>query len=170
MCFRQDQEKSLRGFEQFIAPTLKKALGASAIYSTERHNSDLETRLDYDFGIDALIIIDGTIYPVASRVQSGTNYETFSLRRSRPSGTTTEISKLTQAQRIQAPMPTYHVQGFVDKDGQAATVAVIETIELLKYIDKHPDQWRTAPTGETFYYCKWRELDGVKIYRVDLRS
>ena len=29
----------------------------------------------------SLAFSDGTIYPVASRVQSGTNYETFSLRR-----------------------------------------------------------------------------------------
>ncbi|MBQ3451793.1 MAG: hypothetical protein IJG32_05985 [Selenomonadaceae bacterium] len=167
MCFKQDQEKSLRGFEKFIVPVLKTAFGAEAVYSTERHNNNFETQLDCDFGIDALIVVDGTIYPVASRVQNGTNYESFSVRRSRPSGATTEFDKLSQAWRIQAPMPTYTVQGFIDKDGQIAVVGIAETIELLKYIGKHRDQWRPTKDGETFYYIPFAELENVKIYRVD---
>lgn len=163
-----DAAKSLQSFEKFTAPALRHALNAKKILSTERHNNALEKALDTLAGIDGFIVdVDDWIFSFSSRVQFGHNYETFTIRRSRTNEKLTEHDKLSRARRTHAPMPTFTVQTFVDTDEKAAVVAIVETVALLKYVDKHPDQWRTAPTGETFYYCPWRELDNVQLLRVE---
>ncbi len=160
-----DAEKSIRGFEQFTAPTLHHALDAAIVKSVERHETALEKDLDFKC-IDGVIVdADGWQYFYASRVQDK-NYSSFSVRRTRPSGEPTEYAKLCKAQQLQKPMPRYHIQTFVDADEQGAIVGIAETVDLLKYIDKHRDQWRTAPTGETFYYIPFADID-CKIFSVD---
>lgn len=166
MSFEEDSAKSLWAFDNVVAPAIKKIFGAKRIFSTENHDSGLERFLDQETGIDALIVSDdGTTYPAACRIQSGKCYDTFSIRRSRPKGTTTEFDKLNRAKKMGGLMPTYHVQAFIEND--TATIAVAETVDLLKYIDGHKDQWRKTSEGETFYYIPWRELDRVKTYLVE---
>ena len=167
--FDQDAIKALLAFDSFVAPALKKILGAKRIFSTELHNNGLEKFLDQETGIDALIVSDdGTTYPAACRIQFGKCYESFTLRRSRPKGTTTEFDKLNRAKKMGGLMPTYHVQAFIEND--TAIIAVAETVDLLKYIDGHKDQWRKTSEGETFYYIPWRKLDKVKVYIADKKG
>ena len=160
-----DAEKSIRGFEKFTAPTLCHALDAVIVKSMERHSTELEKDLDFKCIDGVIVTANGWTIPFASRVQFK-NYSAFSVRRTRPSGEPTEHAKLSQAQRLQKPMPRYHVQTFVDADEQSAIVGIAETVDLLKYIDKHQNQWRTAPSGETFFYIPFTEID-CKVYRVD---
>lgn len=166
--FDQDAIKALWAFDSFVAPALK-ILGAKRIFSTELHNNGLEKFLDQETGIDAVIVTDdGTAYPIACRVQFDKYYASFSIRRSRPSGKITEYAKLKAAFQANGLMPTYHIQGFVT-DG-IATIAIAETVDLLKYVERHSDQWRTSPEGETFYYIPWRKLDKVKVYIADKKG
>lgn len=169
VCYtKQDAEKSLSGFEKFTAPALKFALNAKIILPTERHDSDLATALDQCAGIDGIIVNAAHwAFSYSSRVQFGKNFETFTIRRSRPSGATTEADKLFHAWRIQAPMPTYHVQTFISENEQSAVVAVAPTVDLLKFVGKHSDQWRATRDGETFYFIPFNDLENVKIYHVD---
>lgn len=159
-----DAKQSFRNFHKFAAPALQALFGTKRIFSTERHDSELATFFDFA-GVDAIIVTeDGEIYLCSSRVQFGVNYSAFSIRRSRPNGAMTEYDKLQKPLQVK---PTFHIQTFVDKDEQSAIVACAETVDLLKYINKHRDQWRTAPTGETFYYIPFAELENAKIFRVD---
>ena len=160
-----DAEKSIRGFEKFTAPTLCHALDAVIVKSMERHSTELEKDLDFKCIDGVIVTADGWTIPFASRVQFK-NYSAFSIRRTRPSGEPTEFAKLCKAWRLQKPMPRYHVHTYINKDEQSAIVACAETVEILKYIDKHRDQWRTAPTGENFYYIPFADID-CKIFSVD---
>lgn len=161
-----DAERSIRGFERFAAPALRRDLNAVIIKSAERHKSKREKDLDFKCSVDGVIVdVDGWQYFYASRVQFGKNYGTFSIRRTRPSGEPTEYCKLSKARRIQKPMPRYHVQTFVARDEQSAIVGIAETVDLLMYIDKHQNQWRTAPSGETFFYVPFNAID-CNVYRV----
>ena len=167
MCFNlADAEKSLRGFEKFTAPAIKFAFGAKTIVPTERHETELEILLDRQ-GIDGLIVtVDGWTFSYASRVQFGKNYGAFTIRRSRPSGVATEYDKLKNPLQMK---PTYHVQTFIDNDSaanSAATVAVVPTLELMKYVNEHQDQWRKTRDGETFYFVPFNDV-AAKIYRID---
>lgn len=167
VCYQKhDAEKSLSGFEKFTLPALRTAFGTNEIFSTERHENRREKDLDFA-GIDGFFVtVDGWQYFFASRVQFGKNFETFTIRRSRPRGATTEYDKILHARQIQAPVPTFHVQTFVSEDGLSAVVGIVETVDLLKYIGEHQDQWRTAPTGETFYFVPWQKIN-AQIFRVD---
>ena len=163
MCFNfDDAEKSLRGFEKFTTPAMKFAFGAKAIVPTERHETELETLLDRHAGIDGFIVtVDGWTFSYASRVQFGKNYGAFTIRRSRPSGATTEYDKLKNPLQMK---PSVHVQTFIDND--SAIVAIVPTIELLKFISEHQDQWRKTRDGETFYFVPFNDV-AAKIYLVD---
>ena len=165
MCFNQkDADKSIRGFEKFVKPVLQSAFGAKKILPTERHNNELATALDQNAGIDGFVVdADGWTFGYSSRVQFGTNYASFSIRRSRTNGATTEYDKLNNPRQIK---PSYHVQTFVKSDEDSAAVAIVETVDLLRYIYKHPDQWRKTKDGETFFYIPWRELKDARIYSV----
>ena len=164
MCFETDAAKSLRGFEKFTAPVLKAAFGTNKIYSTERHDNELAKVLDRNAGIDGFVVDrNGAIFAFASRVQVGRNFQTFSIRRSRPSGKLTEFNKLANALQLK---PSYHVQTFVDADEQAATVALAETPDVIEQIYRNPNQWRTTSDNETFFFIPWRNLDNVQIFRI----
>lgn len=161
-----DAQKSCAAFEKFTAPVIRHALNAKFIQSTERRENNLAKILDFA-GVDGIIVGDDDfINFYASRIQFGVNYSAFSIRRTRPSGEPTEFAKLCKAWRLQKPMPRYHVHTYINKDEQSAIVACAETVEILKYIDKHRDQWRTAPTGETFYFIYFADVD-CKIFSVD---
>ena len=169
--FQFDSQRSRRAFEKFVAPVLREALNAATILPTEPtadgYESDLAAELDRRAGIDGMFVdTNGWLLSYASRVQFGQNYGTFTIRRSRPTGSATEFEKLLHARQMQAPMPTFHIQCYVDADGQGATVAIVETLELLRYVYKHRDQWRRADGGETFYYCSFDDV-AAQIYRVD---
>lgn len=170
MTFYEDSQRSRRAFERFVAPVLRQALNAKTILPTEPtasgYDSDLAAALDMRAGIDGFFVDgDNDIYAYASRVQFGQNYGTFTLRRSRPTGARTEFNKLVHARQVQAPMPTFHIQNYVDADGQNATVAIVETLELLRYVYKHRDQWRRADGGETFYVAPFDDV-AAQVYRV----
>ena len=172
MTFIKDSQRSCRAFDKFTAPVLREALNARTILPTEPtidgvYSNNLAAELDRRAGIDGMFVdTDGWLLSYASRVQFGQNYGTFTIRRSRPTGSATEFEKLLHARQMQAPMPTYHVQTFVDSDEQGATVAVVETLSLLRYVFKHRDQWRRTDSGETFYFASFADV-AAQIYRVD---
>lgn len=164
-----DAEKSILGFEKFAAPVIRYALNAVIVKPTDRHESQSEKDLDFA-SIDGVIVTaDGWQYFYASRVQEDKNYATFSVRRTRPSGEPTEYFKLCEAWRLQKPMPRYHVHTYINADKQNAIVGIAETVDLLKYIGNHRDQWRTAPTGETFFYIPFAEIN-CKIFSIDAKG
>ena len=167
----KDAEKSRRAFQQFSSPALKKFFGGAVILSTEGHTKDKPTTIEKSLdisGIDGICVTQkGWTYFYASRVQFGKLYENFSIRYSRPSGKATEFEKLQRANKICAPMPTFHVQCFVDDDGQAARVAIVPTVDLIRHMQKDKLKIRMTDSGEQFCFIPWRELARVKIYRVD---
>lgn len=163
-----DAKRSLRAFDKFTRPALMTSPKVRTILTTELQNNALATALDTKAGVDGLIVTDdGQIFNFASRVQFGKNHATFSIRRSRPTGTPTEFNKLLRAQKNGAAMPFVHIQTFVAEDEQSAVVAIAPTRNLISYIANHADQWRKNFSGETFYFAPWQELNGVRIFHVD---
>lgn len=168
MYNKNDAVASLKDFHKFSAHAVNEFFGGNVhILPTENQANELEKILDFA-GIDGFIVTrDGTAYPYASRVQkTKVNYQSFSLRGYRPSGTATEFAKLKKARKTGAAMPTFTIQAFVDADEKAATVAVAYTIELVRYVETHDAEKRRTATGEEFFVVPWRELTSVRIYRV----
>lgn len=167
MGFENDAAISLRLFEKFSVHAMKKYFGGAQIVPIEGREDDAPKLLDRLAGIDGLIVnVNGTIDFYSSRVQIGKNYESFSLRRSRATGTKTEFVKLKQARRTGGAMPSITVQTFVDSDEKSATVGIAPTLDVLDYAEHNPDEF-LGTANATFFVVPWRELAHVKIYRVD---
>lgn len=166
MGYKEDSAKSLWALDNVITPALH-SMGVKEVYSTENHDNGLEKFLDQETGIDALIVSDdGTTYPAACRIQFGKCYESFTLRRSRPSGAPTEYDKIKNAKQADSLRPKYHIQAYIT--GDKATVAMANTDDIVAYADAHPCEWLKTQEGETFFVIPWRKLDKVKIEYVDL--
>ena len=162
--FYSDVLRSLHGFKEFTLPALKIALQAKLVLPTERQDNELATLLDRYAGIDGVIVtVDGWAFGYSSRVQFGKNYGAFSIRRSRPSGATTEFNKLKNPLQVK---PTFHIQAFVDDEKNSAIVGIAKTIELVRYIDNHLDQWRKTSDGETFYFVPFADI-AAQVFYVD---
>ena len=160
---KRDANKSLAAFANFVKPALQIAFGAKKILPTERHENELETELDRNAGIDGVVVTsDGSPFAYASRVQFGKNYESFSIRRSRPNGTPTEWQKLKNPLSMK---PAFHIHSFVADNEKSAIVGIVQTADLIRYIRQNPHQWRTAPSGETFFVVPFDDV-GAKVYCV----
>lgn len=154
--------KSTNTFDRFVAPALQAAFGAKVIHSTERHENELATILDYS-GIDGVLVDEhGWTLSFSSRVQFGKNYESFSIRRSRPNGTPTEWQKLRNPLSMKS---SFHIHSFIDANAKSAIVGIVQTADLIRYIRQNPHQWRTAPSGETFFVVPFDDVS-AKVYCV----
>ena len=170
MDIKSDMQKSVRAFNKFTVHALKQIFGGDMmIIPTENHDSKIEKVLDCSACVDGLIVTsDGAIYPYASRVQFGQNYNDFTLRGERPNGTKTELEKLQQARKKDSLMPKFHIQTFVNADEQSATVGVTYTGELLNYCDKfNPATAFNHSDGVKFCFVGFDSVDRKKVFRVD---
>ena len=162
-----DAKKSRRAFERFILPALK-IFGFAQVESTEnRAKGDaLKELLDFA-AIDAVAKCRRGTFGLASRVQFGVDYQSFTIRRSRPSGGETEIDKLRRAFENGGLRPFYHVQAFIVKNEKSATVAVGATSEIYGLVKKNPSRWQTASKGgETFFFEPFDEVINKRVYHV----
>lgn len=156
--------QSANTFDRFVAPALQAAFGAKVIHSTERHENELAKVLDYS-GIDGVLVDKhGWTLSFSSRVQFGRNYGAFTIRRSRPNGTPTEFDKLKNPLSMK---PTFNVHSFIDANAKNAVVGIVKTPDLLRYICRNPNQWRSTTNGETFFFVPFAQLDDVQVFAVD---
>lgn len=175
--FNADAQHSRKRANAYLVPLIKsfgrfKRDGYEySITSTEPHNNPIFCWLDRDCGIDLLICKkngDYTEYfPCASRCVEikphGSNYDCFSMRDQRVNGNLTEYKKLAVANK---PRPMWHIQSFVDNAKKSATIAFVETADLLKFFATRKTESLTTKEGDSFKLAKWIDLiaDGIKIF------
>lgn len=164
--FKADSKNSRNWFNRFVVPALR-AFGFSDVVSVEKHDSELESRLDFT-GIDALATSkDGATLTLASRIiQKKPNcgdYDCFSLRDSRSTGNQTEFEKLKRAIEKNSLRPQYHIQTFVDDALNLATVSIVKTCDLVNYIATcKKTKIKTTRDGTEFRLATWKEaVSGV---------
>lgn len=158
MSFKSDEAKGKAGTKKFIAPVLCKIFGGT-VTQTERRANSFERSLDWS-GIDGIVATDKGLLPFAARIQSGVNYESFSIRYSRPSGEPTEYEKINKALKTNSMRPFYHAQGYVDEDGQAI-VAVVRTKDLFNFVKKNINKViiKANEDGTKLLAAFWRDLE-----------
>ena len=136
--------------------------------------SEMTRRLDMLSGIDSWAIKepDG-ITGIASRVQWGWKpFNTFTIRKSRLSGVSTELEKRQRAieSNGQYLYPYWTVQAYLTQvHGQLLTIGMARTMDVVEIITKYPNKERpTKDGGAVFGYCEWdmMQFEGydVKIF------
>lgn len=152
--FKDDLQKSQKYFRS-IKPILE-AETNSKIVEVEGQNNALKS-LDLYAGIDYLLIDDKGVRGIASRIQEGPCYRTFTIRVSKKSGAKTEFEKRIDAFADNYIYPYYTLQAYADND--KIIYAVCRTTDLYKFVFENPEkvQVRTT-TNASFFVVNWSDI------------
>ena len=157
-----DMRLSMKYVEQ-AAPIVGLLMSGWELVPVEGQTNEVCRVLDMECGIDYLLYskYSGQVYGLASRVQYGRNYRTFTVRKERESGAKTEYRKRIEASTYGGLSPYYTMQAYV-KDGEINGLALVKTEDLLKFIEKGlADEGKTGTNKDgqaTFYICDWDKL------------
>lgn len=166
-----DLSQSSADFVRVVWPVIKQhcpELHESVLRLVEGHtHTTIAYELDVCAGIDAYQRTAFGLRGISSRVQWGTNYQTFMVRLSRPNGAATEyIKRLTTLKRRAEGFlyPYWTVQAYLNRPGGTLlSVAVAKTIELYLYIEQRDvcgrpcDERLAANGGERFLFVDWND-------------
>lgn len=134
---RNEQLLSSSHFATLVWPVIGPMIGGGTIISVESLDSNLSMHLDVLAGIDALQVYNGMIRGLATRVQYGTPWASFTLRHKRTSGARTELAKRLDA--IRNPQdgimyPAIQIQAYISSrtDGRLYHVCAAHTVDILE--------------------------------------
>ena len=127
-------------------------------------------------GIDVLARRDdGATVSFASRIiqmkPNFGNYDCFSLRDARSSGSTTEFEKLQRAIKFNSLRPMWHVQTFVDKENDEAHVSIVDTKSLVEVAAAN-SKILTTRDKTTFRLVPFADLRraGIEVQTVNIKQ
>jgi len=131
---KEAQSKSTKAFNDVVWPAVARQIGGGSIIPVEQLPDEFSKLLDRGCGIDFFQQIDSErIRGIASRVQWGKDWASFTIREWRHSETRTELAKRTDALyandgRI---LPHLTIQAYLSDDNQLISVGVVETRLLI---------------------------------------
>ncbi len=161
---KRDMARSSVYVEEKVKPVIEELLPFWHMMKVEGRENEVCQLLDMSCGIDYLLHSEQSslVLGVASRVQYGKNYRTFTVRKDRASGVLTEHQKRTQAISQGGLYPMYSVQSYIDDDGELAGLGIVRTADLSEFISR--GLAREKKTGADkigqaeFYVCTWDKL------------
>ncbi len=161
----RDMTRSQSSFVDLVWPCIGPRIGGGRVISMENsQDNELRTLFDVGSGIDAWqVSTEGGMYGIASRVQPyGRDWSTFTVRRTRASGSKTEWEKLKDAcySRDGRVFPQWFVQAYTSKDRTTLlSCAAVRTVELVSHIDffcrDEYDVKRNGSDGNEFWVAGW---------------
>lgn len=164
--WRQALKRSSSDFDRLIRPIASDLLRGHFEIVESVTASPMTKALDAQAGIDLWFVhTTHGIRGVANRVQrSEKNWRTFTIRKARDSGATTEYEKRRLAIDREWLYPILTLQGYVSPDGSSALgFAVARTRDILAMIDaERCETKRTRPDINdglaSFYVVKWDDI------------
>jgi len=149
-------------FQQVIWPMIANDIGGGELLRMEnRPDVELARLLDIRAGIDGWQIRNDGMRGIAARVQTDREYRTFTVRKSRDSGSLTEYAKRCEAIYGNAGLlyPELTVQAYrvVNNEGLVYSAGVTRTKDLFDFIQLGlAGEQRTVNRGAAnFYYAEW---------------
>lgn len=154
-------------FKRLVWPAIRDWCGGGDVYPVEGVTSvPFAALLDAYSGIDAWRVDHNArgLQGIASRVQYGAAYSSFTVRESRPSGVETELAKRRRA--LAQPgehwaFPAFTVQAYLSepRTGELLYVCMIRTQALVSFINKHHATLprRTNPEDGSQFIVVWCE-------------
>ncbi|MBA7512959.1 hypothetical protein ES705_04968 [subsurface metagenome] len=141
------------------------ALGGGEIYPIEGINIKILQILDMVCGIDYIWVRDKKVRGIASRVQWGHNYDTFTIRYERKSGTETEYKKRLEAiKEKESFRPYLTMQMYCDneKENELESLAIIKTEDLFEIIFTYPKLVHETKSNNFFKYILWDDIKNIE--------
>ena len=135
--WRSDAQKSAEDFMTLVLPHIRPLLGEIEVIPIEGAIfNGTPDAFDTLAGVDLWAIDQHGIFGLASRVQPCNKpFDTFTVRRSRTSGTATEYGKRLKAIESGYVYPEWTIQAYVSQDRkQLYSMAAVKTKDLILYI------------------------------------
>ena len=153
---------SAAAFNTMIWPVVRSLLGGGNLLQMEgRPDLELAKKLDMLAGIDGWHIHHNGIRGIASRVQIGKPWNTFTVRMSKLSGAKTEFEKRKQA--LDYPQrgwiyPAITVQGYIETEtGPLLSCGVCLTADLIRFIERGLSSGNGVSDAK-FAVCSWVKM------------
>jgi hypothetical protein len=171
--FKSDLVKS-NNVVDVIRPVICKLLGCDDLVTVEGSKDPVCKIFDLTCGIDYLYIDDNDrVLGIGNRVQwikpPWPPYNTFSIRKDRESGKSTEFLKRKKAIENGGLYPYLTVHSYVEsRTNKLLSVAVAKTTDIINYIVKYdpPVKMSEDENGKAwFYVCPWTDMVN-KGYRI----
>lgn len=151
----QDATKAIESIKDTVLPRLI----SGKLHSIENADNKILLMMDQVSGIDLIRQNSAGLQGVASRVQFGHSFNTFTIRSKRKSGAKTELEKRLQQIKEGYFYPAFTLQAYFDnrKDLNLLSIAIIRTEDLYLFIKKGNKVY-TRESDNVFKYCKWSDL------------
>lgn len=137
---------------------IESALGCKLL-RVEGNPDPAQRGLDMLGGIDYLCAFENGIRGLASRVQHGRSWQTFTVRARRCSGAATEYEKRVYGMQNGFIYPYYTLQAYID--GDMCELAVCHTEDLMRAVSEGRCTRRRTDNAE-FYVVKWGDVRTVR--------
>lgn len=155
--FKEDFKATQKRFA-LIKPYIEKDI-CSKIISVEGQG-ELEKMLDIYAGIDYLALSENGLRGISSRIQTGKNWHTFTIRKEKSTGNKTEYEKRVKGISSGYIYPYYTLQAYLD----TATIdyAICRTEDLYRFIKDNPTKvGQNKTTNAQFLIVDWRYLNPI---------
>lgn len=169
--FKQCLSDSISDYQQHIRPVLEKLLDGRLISVEGDTLNQTAELLDTLAGIDLWWVNEQHgMRGIASRIQPGRNWRTFTIRKERDSGTKTEYEKRKHAIDNEFLYPAITYQAYVGEHG--VSIGIVHTKSLIDSIERgicYEQKTGAAQRGQaTFFVVAWDDLkrNGYPIIEV----
>lgn len=137
------------------------------IHSIEESNNDTLLLFDKHSGVDLIRQDKIGLQGIASRVQFGNDWQTYTIRAKRQSGAKTELEKRLEQIQHGYFYPAFTLQAYFDnrKDLNLLSIAVVKTVDLYHFLINNPSRVKKRTSDNMFIFCSWYDLkaSGYKI-------
>lgn len=166
----KDMNDSIIAIEKIksvISPNMVKG----KIHSIENSDNEILVLLDRKSGINYIREDAQGLQGIAARVQFGQAYNSFTVRYKRHTGTKTEYEKRIEQIQNGYFYPFLTLQAYFDNrtDMNLFSLAIVRTIDLYDFIDKHPEYIENKFSDNEFMVIYWAFLkrESYKILILD---
>ena len=155
----KDSVKALEGIRCNILPKLI----SGKIYTIECQDNEVLMLLDQKSGIDYIRENKKGLQGIAARVQWGKNWDTFTIRTQRHTGTKTEYKKRLEQIKNGYFYPAFTLQAYFNNrnENKLLSIAIIRTLRLYKFIENNPVKIHYRKSDNNFIYVNWKDLNGL---------
>ena len=169
-----DMRQSMNRVER-ARPIIAELLNGGEIIPVEGDDNEVCKLLDMTCGTDYLQAYKdkGLVWGVASRIQivrSGMEqYNTFTVRKARESGASTEYEKRAYAIKHGGVYPFLTMQAYVDENENFLSVGIAKTTDVMEFVEKGYAQTNHTGSNQigqaSFFVCRWNEMQnrGYKV-------
>jgi hypothetical protein len=174
MTWETDLSASAKAFKEIVWPKIIGMCGGGELIPVEGStDTELAKKLDQMAGIDAWQVQAAKgIRGIASRVQFGAAYGSFTIRAARASGASTELEKRRYALNnpdVGYIFPALTIQAYVEND-QLIYACIIKTADLIRSADDRYEWVRferekNNDDGNVFLkvWVEWLKAEGIEV-------